>query len=103
MPGSLQVVTLAEVIPVPGSGIALPLDLHFIAARCKNAFYAPKKFAAVQLAYKEPRCRILVFRAPPDASPSLRRSFSNLNRNVLCPQIRDGWLEQVWYDCTTPI
>ena len=52
---------LAEAIPVPGSGITLPLDLHLISARCRNAFYAPKKFSAVQLAYSEPRCRVLVF------------------------------------------
>tara|TARA_Y100000389_G_scaffold197342_1_gene231771 strand:+ start:8338 stop:8949 length:612 start_codon:yes stop_codon:yes gene_type:complete len=54
---------LAETIPRPGSGITLPLDLHHIAARCKNSFYAPKKFSAVQLAYAEPRCRVLIFRA----------------------------------------
>ena len=53
---------LAEAIPVPGSRVTLPLDLHHIAARCRNAFYAPKKFSAVQLAYSEPRCRVLVFR-----------------------------------------
>jgi TATA-box binding protein (TBP) (component of TFIID and TFIIIB) len=59
-----QVVTLAEAIPVSGSGFSLPLDLHLIAARCRNSYYAPKKFSAVQLAYNEPRCRVLVFRAP---------------------------------------
>lgn len=75
MPDALQVVTLAEAIPVPGSGITLPLDLHFIAARCKNAFYAPKKFSAVQLAYKEPRCRVLVFRESPHALPSRGQYF----------------------------
>lgn len=53
---------LAEAIPVEGSGVTLPLDLRVIAARCKNAYYAPKKFSAVQLAYSEPRCRVLVFR-----------------------------------------
>ncbi len=57
-----QVVTLAEAIPVFGSGVTLPLDLHRIAARCKNSYYAPKKFSAVQLAYNDPRCRVLVFR-----------------------------------------
>lgn len=56
-----QVVTLAEAIPVSGSGFSLPLDLHLIAARCRNSYYAPKKFSAVQLAYNEPRCRVLVF------------------------------------------
>jgi hypothetical protein len=55
-------VQLAEAIPVAGSGVTLPLDLHRIAARCRNSYYAPKKFSAVQLAYSEPRCRVLVFR-----------------------------------------
>lgn len=58
----LCVVQLAEAIPVPGSGITLPLDLHAIGARCTNAYYAPKRFAAVQLAFSNPRCRVLVFR-----------------------------------------
>ena len=52
---------LAEAIPVSGSGTSLPLDLHRIAARCRNSYYAPKKFSAVQLAYSEPRCRVLLF------------------------------------------
>lgn len=53
---------LAEAIPVEGSGTTLPLDLHRIAARCRNSYFAPKRFSAVQLAYNEPRCRVLVFR-----------------------------------------
>jgi len=61
VPRLVNVVTLAEAIPVSGSGITLPLDLHRIAARCRNSYYAPKKFSAVQLAYSEPRCRVLVF------------------------------------------
>lgn len=69
-----QVVTLAETIPVPGSGITLPLDLHRIAARCKNSYYAPKKFSAVQLAYNEPRCRVLVFRKPHGPAHTLART-----------------------------
>lgn len=48
-----------------GGTSALPLDLHHIAARCRNSYYAPKKFSAVQLAYAHPRCRVLVFRALP--------------------------------------
>ena len=52
---------LAEAVPVPGSGLTLPLDLHAIGARCTNAYYAPKRFAAVQLAFSNPRCRVLVF------------------------------------------
>ena len=56
-----QVVTLAEAVPVPGSGLKLPLDLHLIASRCRNSYYAPRRFAAVQLAFSAPRARILVF------------------------------------------
>lgn len=52
---------LAEAIPVPGSGVTLPLDLHAIGARCTNAYYAPRRFAAVQLAFSNPRCRVLIF------------------------------------------
>lgn len=52
---------LAEAIPVPGGGVTLPLDLQTIAARCTNAYYAPKRFAAVQLAFSNPRCRVLIF------------------------------------------
>jgi len=55
---------LAEAVPVPGSGLTLPLDLHSIGARCTNAYYAPRRFAAVQLAFSNPRCRVLIFRKP---------------------------------------
>ena len=61
VPRLVNVVTLAEAVPVPGSGITLPLDLHAIGARCTNAYYAPRRFAAVQLAFSNPRCRVLVF------------------------------------------
>ena len=44
-----------------GSGLKLPLDLAKIAERCSSAYYAPRRFAAVQLAYSEPRCRVLIF------------------------------------------
>lgn len=61
VPRLVNIVTLAEAVPVPGSGLTLPLDLHAIGARCTNAYYAPKRFAAVQLAFSNPRCRVLVF------------------------------------------
>tara|TARA_B110000211_G_scaffold163949_1_gene185100 strand:- start:189 stop:1181 length:993 start_codon:yes stop_codon:yes gene_type:complete len=61
VPRLVNIVTLAEAVPVPGSGITLPLDLHTIGARCTNAYYAPKRFAAVQLAFSNPRCRVLIF------------------------------------------
>lgn len=53
---------LAEAIPVAGTGIKLPLNLHAIGAVCSNAYYAPKRFAALQLAFSNPRCRVLIFR-----------------------------------------
>ena len=61
VPRLVNVVTLAEALPVPGAGMSLPLDLKRIASRCTGAFYAPRRFAAVQLAYSNPRCRVLVF------------------------------------------
>ena len=57
VPRLVNVVTLAEALPVPGMGVALPLDLQAIASRCTGAFYAPRRFAAVQLAYTCPRAR----------------------------------------------
>jgi TATA-box binding protein (TBP) (component of TFIID and TFIIIB) len=52
---------LAEAVPVPGSGLTLPLDLRAIASKCNGCYYAPKRFAAVQLAYSCPRSRVLIF------------------------------------------
>jgi TATA-box binding protein (TBP) (component of TFIID and TFIIIB) len=57
-------VTLAEAVPVPGSGLTLPLNLRAIASKCNGCYYAPKRFAAVQLAFANPRARVLIFRAP---------------------------------------
>ena len=50
VPRLVNVVTLAEAVPVPGSGLTLPLDLHLIATRCTGAYFAPKRFSV--------RCRI---------------------------------------------
>ena len=58
---TLLIAQLAEAVPVPGSGLTLPLDLHAIAARCTNAYYAPRRFAAVQFAFSNPRSRVLIF------------------------------------------
>lgn len=58
-PRLVNVVTLAEAVPTAGG--TLPLDLHLIGARCSNAYYAPRRFAAVQLAFDAPRSRVLVF------------------------------------------
>ena len=62
VPRLVNCVTLAEAVPVPGTDTLLPFDLHRIAAMCPNSYHAPRKFSAVQLAYSEPRCRVLVFR-----------------------------------------
>ena len=62
VPRLVNVVTLAEAFPIPGSNIKLPLDLGFIASRCTGAYFAPKRFSAVQLAYTNPRARVLIFR-----------------------------------------
>ena len=64
VPRLVNVVTCAEAVPVPGSKTELPLDLHHIGARCSNAYFAPRRFSAVQLAFDWPRCRVLIFRAP---------------------------------------
>ena len=69
VPRLVNVVSLAEAVPAEGSGVTLPLDLRKIASRCRGAFYAPARFAAVQLAFSQPRSRILIFRAPPPPPP----------------------------------
>ena len=61
VPRLVNVVTCAEAVPVPGSGATLPLDLHHIGSRCSNAYFAPRRFSAVQLAFDWPRCRVLIF------------------------------------------
>ena len=65
VPRLVNVVTLGLVSPTPGSKTTLPLNLEHIATRCTGAFFAPRRFAAVQLAFhKWPRARVLVFRTP---------------------------------------
>ena len=81
---------LAEALPMKGSGISLPLDLASIAARCKGRttrlvallLYVARRFThaflhhadmllcptQVQLAYSNPRCRVLVFRELSDSN-----------------------------------
>jgi TATA-box binding protein (TBP) (component of TFIID and TFIIIB) len=61
-PRLVNVVTLSDVAPVEGSTTTLPLDLAHIATHCAGAYFAPRRFAAVQLAmHKTPRARVLVF------------------------------------------
>lgn len=61
VPRLVNVVTLAEAFPMEGSNLKLPLDLNLIASRCTGAYFAPKRFSAVQLAYTNPRARVLIF------------------------------------------
>jgi hypothetical protein len=61
VPDLVNLVSLADALPLDGSG--LPFNLKRIAARCKTAVYfAPRRFTAVQLAFDEPRSRVLLFR-----------------------------------------
>lgn len=60
VPSLVNLVSLADAIPLDGS--SLPFDLRKIAVRCKNAVYfAPRRFTAVQLAFDQPRSRVLLF------------------------------------------
>lgn len=65
-------VTMAEAVPVPGSGLTLPLNLRAIASKCNGCYYAPKRFAAVQLAFANPRARVLIFRTPQTRAHALQ-------------------------------
>lgn len=61
-PRLVNVVTLSDVAPIEGSTTTLPLDLAHIATHCAGAYFAPRRFAAVQLAmHKTPRARVLIF------------------------------------------
>lgn len=60
VPALVNLVSLADALPLDGSG--LPFDLKRIAASCKSAVYfAPRRFTAVQLAFDQPRSRVLLF------------------------------------------
>lgn len=71
VPRIVNVVTLANVDVMDdgeGRGLAFgiplldpPLNLQRMAPKVVGAFYAPTKFTALQLAFKWPRCRVLVF------------------------------------------
>lgn len=76
VPRIVNIVTLAEMQPCDGGDTTLPLDLHSIASKCTNAYYAPNRFSAVQLAYAEPRSRILVFRAPASTPRLAAQAFA---------------------------
>ena len=95
VPRLVNVVTLAEALPVPGMGVALPLDLQAIASRCTGAFYAPRRFAAVQLAYTCPRARVLIFRAPHPRPRAAPRDPVFICLRVRCAQTPDDSWAQV--------
>ena len=80
---------------MPGSGLKLPLDLHAIGARCSNAYFAPKRFAAVQLAFSNPRCRVLVFRERPLKLKPQRSVAPRLHVAVCLSQTPGGSLAPV--------
>jgi TATA-box binding protein (TBP) (component of TFIID and TFIIIB) len=63
VPRVVNVVTLCEVHPDPTAspGVALPLDMVKIVRSLRVAYYAPKSFAAVQIAFSDPRSRVLLF------------------------------------------
>ena len=84
-----QVVTLAEAVPCPDSGLTLPLDLHFIASRCSNSYYAPRRFAAVQLAFSAPRARVLVFHTGRVVGTGTRRSALPMRSHPYPPSSMD--------------
>lgn len=63
VPRIVNVVTLSDVAPIEGTTTTLPLNLAHIATHCVGAYFAPRRFAAVQLAmHKTPRARVLIFR-----------------------------------------
>ena len=68
---------LCEALPSPAckGGGKLPLNLHCIASQCSNSFFAPRRFAAIQLAFSTPRSRVLSFRAPPNPLRSASASY----------------------------
>ena len=104
VPRVVNVVSLAEAVPAPGSNVTLPLDVRTIASRCSGAFYAPSRFAAVQLAFSQPRSRILIFRAP-HALPSfsvLAPPLAPALTHSLPLQTPDTWLAPVRFLCTSP-
>lgn len=61
VPELVNLVSLGDAIPLAGN--SLPFCLKEIASKCRGAvYYAPRRFTAVQLAYDEPRSRVLLFR-----------------------------------------
>lgn len=98
IPRIVNVVTLAYVRPRLGSQTKLPLNLTRIASMCTGSYFAPKKFAAVQLAYSNPRARVLVFRkynAPPFILTLCLFRFLT-NSGVHCRYGKTRWHGDEW-------
>jgi hypothetical protein len=82
-PVLVNLVSLADALPLDGS--PLPFSLKKIAARCGGAIYfAPRRFTAVQIAFDEPRSRVLLFRAfaPSPALPRACAHVADLRRGA---------------------
>lgn len=64
IPRIVNVVSVAIARPIPGRGTTLPLSneaFHMIATCCTGAYYAPRRFSNIQLGFRQPRARVLVF------------------------------------------
>lgn len=64
IPRIVNVVSVAIANPIPGKGTTLPLTneaFQMIATRCTGAYYAPRRFSNIQLGFRQPRARVLVF------------------------------------------
>lgn len=100
VPRLVNVVSLAEAVPAEGSGVTLPLDLRKIASRCRGAFYAPARFAAVQLAFSQPRSRILIFHTGRLVGTGAYFATCVASATALmltpCPQARRARLRHAW-------
>ena len=64
IPRIVNVVSVAIARPIPGMGTTLPLSneaFRAIATCCTGAYYAPRRFSNIQLGFRQPRARVLVF------------------------------------------
>ena len=64
IPRIVNVVSVAIARPIPGTGTTLPLTneaFRMIATRCTGSYYAPRRFSNIQLGFRQPRARVLVF------------------------------------------
>jgi len=84
VPQLVNLVSLADALPLDGSG--LPFDLKKIAVRCRGAVYfAPRRFTAVQLPFDEPRSRVLLFRKclPDRPRPKSHLTYRAVSRSQI--------------------